>query len=144
MEIRQLKTCFLYFWHQDSLVDQVKTLLPFNIEPLETGMKYLGYFIKANNYHICDCLWIHNRNEKKIHGWCYKWFSMGGRLILVKDKLESILVYWMDLAGIPTTILNNIKKLMINFVWSRMGEKEDIILLIGNKISFRSPWVVWD
>ena len=58
-----------------------------------------------------------------MHGWCFKWLLMGGRLVLVKSILESMHVYWMALAGIPITILNNIKKVMINFLWSGMGEK---------------------
>jgi hypothetical protein len=56
--------------------------------------------------------------EKKIGLWCNKWLSLGGRFVLVKAILESQPVYWMSLETISHSILNKIKKLMFNFLWS--------------------------
>ena len=42
----------------------------------------------------------------------------GGRFTLVKSVLEGQTVYWMALVAIPTSILEKIRKLMFNFLWS--------------------------
>jgi len=96
-----------------------KSLFPFNLEDLDIGFKYLGYYIKTGMYRVCDWCWILKEMEKKINNWCYRWLSLGGRYTLLKDVLESHSVYWMSLASIPRSVLNSIRKLMYNFLWQR-------------------------
>jgi hypothetical protein len=59
--------------------------------------------------------------EKKIGLWCNQWLSIGGRLILVKTVLESQSVFWMSMEMIPKSVLNRIRQLMFEFMWS--GQK---------------------
>jgi hypothetical protein len=70
--------------------------------------------------------------EKKIGLWCNKWLSLGGRFVLVKAVLESQPVYWMSLELIPRSILNKIRKLMFDFLWS------------GNKTNQQFHLCRWD
>jgi hypothetical protein len=50
--------------------------------------------------------------------WCNRWLTLGGRFTLVKSVLEGQPVYWMALVAIPVSILEKIRKLMFNFLWS--------------------------
>jgi hypothetical protein len=42
----------------------------------------------------------------------------GGRLTLLKVVLESQPIYWLSLAVIPCSVLNALRKIMINFLWN--------------------------
>jgi hypothetical protein len=66
--------------------------------------------------------------EKKIGLWCNNWLSLGGRFILVKAVLESQSVFWMSMEVIPRTILNKIRKLMFDFLWSGNRDKHQFHL----------------
>jgi hypothetical protein len=46
----------------------------------------------------------------------------GRVLTLLKSVLESQPVYWMSLAAIPFTVLNNLRKIMFNFLWKGNNE----------------------
>lgn len=61
--------------------------------------------------------------------WCYRFLSLGGRLILTKAVLESIPVYWLSLFKIPVSILEGIRKRMSPFLWSG-GILDDKIHLV--------------
>jgi ribonuclease HI len=56
--------------------------------------------------------------EKRINFWCNKWLSLGGRYILVKSVLESLLLYWMSLEKIPNKIHILLRRLIFNFLWN--------------------------
>lgn len=55
---------------------------------VELGIKYLGFILKHNDYHKKDLDWMIQKVEKRLHLWCNKWLSKGGRMILVKSVLE--------------------------------------------------------
>lgn len=55
---------------------------------MELGMKYLGYFLKPNNYRVADWNWFVQKLEKIISNWSFKWLSMGGIMVLMKFVLE--------------------------------------------------------
>jgi hypothetical protein len=44
--------------------------------------------------------------------------SLGGRYVLIKAVLESQPVYWLALAHIPDTVLNQIRKMVFSYLWS--------------------------
>lgn len=45
--------------------------------------------------------------------------TLAARFVLVKAMLESLPVFWM--AVIPTSILNRIRQLMLNSLWTSSG-----------------------
>jgi hypothetical protein len=61
--------------------------------------------------------------ERRIGFWCNKWLSLGGRLILVKSVLESLVVYWMTLERIPNKIIILLRRLSFNFLWNDLAGK---------------------
>ena len=78
----------------------------------------MGFFIKANRYSKFDWLWLLDKFESRIHHWCNKHLSLGGRYVLIKVVLESLPVYWMALTKFPATILSSIRKLIFSFLWT--------------------------
>jgi len=65
-----------------------------------------------------DWIWLEKKFDKRSMSWSHRWLSLGGRVILVKVVLESIFAYWLSMEKIPKSVLNNIRKRMISFLWS--------------------------
>ena len=63
-------------------------------------------------------MWLVNKIEKNIGLWCYKWLSLGGRLILLKTILEIQSIYWMVVELVPKFIISQIRKICFNFLWN--------------------------
>jgi hypothetical protein len=102
--------------------------MPYTFIDLKEGLTYLGFQLKIGASTPDDWLWLVNLFEKKIGGWCNKWLTMGGRLILVKSVLEGLAVYWMTLEKIPKKIINTIRSLSTNFLWNGHGSKHSFHL----------------
>jgi hypothetical protein len=108
----------------------------FNIHviDLELGFKYLGFLLKPNFYVAYDWIWLIQKVEKKIGLWCHIWILLGGRLILVKDVLEGLHVYWLSVTRIPRAILDKIRKRIFSFMWTGKKDKESMHLVAWNKL----------
>jgi len=105
--------------------------LPFKVESLDRGLKYLGFLLKPNKYLKEDWLWLVGKIERRISSWSHRWLSRAGRLTLIKSVLEAIPVYWLSLAWIPKGTLEKIRRLCFNYLWK------------GNKEGRKLPWVSW-
>jgi hypothetical protein len=109
-----------------------KSLFPFAKNPLDEGLKNLGFHLKPKSYTKSDWNWLIAKLEKILKSWSFRWLSRADRLILVKFVLEEIPVYWLSMAWIPKGTLDKIRKLWFKFIWG------------GQKESFVIPWVKWD
>jgi hypothetical protein len=116
--INWAKSTFHFASLQDHSLELLKDLFPYNFVHLSEGFKYLGYFIKVDSYKATDWNWLVAKVEKRIGHWCNRWLSLGGRFTLIKVVLEGQPVYWMALAAIPATVLDKLRKLTYNFLWS--------------------------
>jgi hypothetical protein len=94
------KSTFHYFGIQQEVIDSFKDIFPYNFVDLSEGFRYLGYFLKSDNYKAEDWRWLISKFEKRLNLWCNRWLSLGGRYVLIKVVLESQPVYWMALASI--------------------------------------------
>ena len=117
MEISVAKSSFLFNDIDEIVRQRISNFLPFKMDPLSSGFKYLGYFLKPLGYGIKDWRWFIQKFEKKLSNWTYKLLTLGGRLVLVKSVLMSLVVYWLSLARMPSTILSYIKRYIFNFLW---------------------------
>jgi hypothetical protein len=126
--INPLKSTFHYSSLSEVDLLSLNAIFPYKFVDISEGFRYLGFFLKPTDYRFVDWLWILHKYEKRIGLWCYRWLSLGGRYILVKSVLESLPVYWLTVAIIPTTVLSRIRQLMFNFLWSRRGTKDQIHL----------------
>ena len=88
---------------------------------VESGISYLKFFIKPNDYAKKDWVWLLSRIENRLKMWCNRWVSHGGRLILINSILEAILVYWFSLSTVPSIILRIIRILCKNFFMGKHG-----------------------
>ena len=85
-----------YFLYQNVDVDirnKIIEFLPFRMEPLTGGFKYLGYRLKPVGYLTSDWRWMIELFEKKIHNCTYRYLSLGVRAILIKVVLTGLVVY---------------------------------------------------
>jgi len=62
-------------------------------KPIGTGLKYLGFNIKENNYRVKDWIWIVDIFHKNIYGWEHKCLTLGGRVTLTQLILQQLTVY---------------------------------------------------
>ena len=100
------KSAFLYHNIASGLLDQIRAVFPYKMEPIHTDFRYLGYRLKPLDYMVADWSWLVIRFEQKINHWTYHFLTPGGRLILIKSVLEALLVYWLSLIKIPPSILS--------------------------------------
>ena len=77
---------------------------------------------------MADWNWMVQKVEKRIGNWSFCWISLGGRLALEKVVLQSLPVYWVSLANIPSTILHKNQELISNFVWRGARKNKGIHL----------------
>jgi hypothetical protein len=89
----------------------ISTRLPFRVFDLDEVLKYLSFQLKPNDYQKTDWRWLIAKLEKRLKCWSHRWLSRVGRLVLVKEFLEAIPIYWMSLAWIPKGILEKMRKL---------------------------------
>ena len=101
MRINLDKSCFVHNDLDANLLRSITGLLPYRFEHINNGFKYLGYFVKPSGYLVRDWHWILSKFKKRILHWTNRLLSLGGRLVLIKSVLSSLLVYWMDLVPIP-------------------------------------------
>ena len=57
--------------------------LPYKMEHITKGFKYLGYFIKPLGYKVKDWFWLVQNFERRIKHWAHKCLSLGGILVLI-------------------------------------------------------------
>lgn len=122
MLISDTKSTFLEFGMEDPIIKEIKQFFPFEVKDLNQEFKYLGYYLEPNNYIKQDWMWLVRKVENIINQWCNRWLSLGEKMILVKDVLKIIPVYWFSLAKIPSSILELIRRMSFNFLWD--GNKQ--------------------
>ena len=101
----------------------IARILPYKMEPVTSGFKYLGYQLKPLGYKITDWYWLIQKFENRILHWSHKLLSLGGHLIMVQAVLTSIPVYWLGLAPIPISVLNKLRSIAFAFLWGSSGTK---------------------
>ena len=87
------KSCFLFNNLDVNVGTDIAWLMPYKMDPIASGFKYLGYQLKPLGYKINDWHWLIQKFELRIIHWSHKLLSLGGRLILVQAILSNISVY---------------------------------------------------
>jgi hypothetical protein len=102
-------------FHQNT----TRSILPFKAIPFDSGIKYLSFDMKPDNYCVQDWQWLLNKIHKRAIIWCKLFWRpplFTGTQTLVKAVLEATLVYWHSLTYIPKAILNKIRKMCFRFL----------------------------
>jgi len=118
------KSTLLYADVDPGSLQRLNDALSYPCKDLSSGFKYLGYLLKTGSYKAMDWQWLVDRFESRINLWCNKWLTLGDRLVLIKVVLESLLVYWLTLAHIYISVLNVLRRMSYDFLWSRSKSKK--------------------
>eukprot|EP00253_Pinus_taeda_P014295 PITA_14295 len=62
-------------------------LFPYYINPLDRGLKYLGFWIKPISQKIADWVWLVTKLEKRLTIWSHRYLSRASRHVLNKIAL---------------------------------------------------------
>ena len=83
MSINVEKSGFLFNNIKEGPLLSIARVLPYKMEHITKGFKYLRYFIKPLGYKVKDWLWLIQNFERRINHWSHKCLSLGGRLVLI-------------------------------------------------------------
>lgn len=90
---------------------------------VEKHTKYLGLLCVTSRRKIALFDNIKERVWNKLQSWSNRFFSGGGREVLLKAVIQSIPVYSMNLFRISGLLLSVIHCLCVRFWWGRGGKK---------------------
>jgi len=134
MQINFEKSVLIPYGISQVQLEHIHALFPTQLGTFENGLKYLGYYIKANNYLTSDWHWMLRRVDLRIRSWCNRFLSLGGRLTLLSSVLLTIPVYWFTLAQLPVAISEALRKLMVNFLWGQNAHSKKYHLVSWQQI----------
>ena len=69
------KSCFLYNNVEVDIRLDIAQAFPYKMEPISSGFKYLGHFLKPLGYRVSDWHWLIQHFESKIFHWAHKLLS---------------------------------------------------------------------
>eukprot|EP00253_Pinus_taeda_P006893 PITA_06893 len=116
---------------------------PYNVLPLDRGLKYLGFRLKPTSQRIADWVWLVAKLEKRLSGWSYRYLSRAGRLVLIKSVLEATSVFWMELAWIPRNILRRLQEMCNRYLWNGNQDKIIFAWISWKNITLPKKWGGW-
>jgi len=99
---------------------------------LGTG-KYLGLPSMIGRSKKATFGFIKDRIWKKINSWSSKCLSKAGREVLIKSVLQSIPTYFMSMFTLPSSLCDEIEKMLNSFLWGHSGSQNKGI-----------NWLSWD
>lgn len=139
-----LQKSFLYhyFLSRESTLLLIK-LLPFALKPLDIGFKYLDFHLKPDNYRKEDWTWLIQKFEARISFWGNRLLSRGERLVLIKEVLESIPVYWNAITKVPISVLFKIKSVSFQFLWTGTHQANGIPLVKWSRVAYLKKLGGW-
>ena len=136
MSISIDKSCFLHNNIDTVILTDFSRVLPYHMELIHTGFKYLGFYLKPLGYRVYDWYWLVQEFKKRISLWTHKILSLGGKLILVQSILSSIPMYWMGLAPIPVSTLHKLRRIMVAFLWGSSDTHQIYHLVCWKELSW--------
>ena len=87
------KSSFLFNVIYDITKENIAAILPYKMEPLLVGFKYLGFYLKPLGYQVNDWHWLIKKFEQRISNWTYRLLSLGSILILIQSVLMGLSAY---------------------------------------------------
>ncbi|XP_075515386.1 putative mitochondrial protein AtMg00310 [Primulina tabacum] len=113
-----------------SLMDTIKNIL--TIPVVHQHDLYLGLPTFSLRSKRLQFKYLKDRVIQRIQGWGNKWFSSGGKEILIKSILQAIPIFAMSCFKIPTWICEDIEQECANFWWGVENGKRKL------------HWKTWD
>ncbi|CAN1334813.1 Transposon TX1 uncharacterized 149 kDa protein [Linum perenne] len=95
--------------------ERMKAATGFRIESLP--VTYLGVPLISSKLRAVDCKKLVEKITKRISGWQANILSQAGKLQLVKDVINSMTTYWMNIFNLPQGVIKDIEKKCSDFLW---------------------------
>ncbi|XP_062103358.1 uncharacterized protein LOC133814412 [Humulus lupulus] len=98
---------------------------------LEEGtfpLKYLGILMRPTKWKMTDCGEILNKIKLRLHTWASRHLSYAGRTQLITSVLLGSRNYWMNIFLLPQSIVKEVDKLCLWFLWGNNGTRSNFHL----------------
>ncbi|KAL5576702.1 hypothetical protein UlMin_018401 [Ulmus minor] len=95
----------------------------FGISQVEGHDMYLGLPTFSIRNKRLQFSYIQDRVIKKLQGWKEKFFSQGGKEVLIKAVVQAIPPYAMSCFIIPDSIIKDIESACARFWWAMLGKQ---------------------
>ncbi|XP_026451416.1 uncharacterized protein LOC113351689 [Papaver somniferum] len=99
----------------DEVVEVLAKELGYKTEKLP--IKYLDLPIGASSRNTSVWDYVLERMEMKLATWKRKYLNKAGRLVLIKNYLSSLPIYFLSLFHLPVIVEKKMIALMRNFLW---------------------------
>lgn len=115
-----------------SRLNQIVSLLNFKTGSLP--FNYLGIPIFKGKPKTCHLQPIADRIKLKLSKWKAGLLSMAGRVQLVQSVIQSMLIYSISIYAWLTSLLKDLEKDIINFIWSGDKDKRKLVSVAWKKV----------
>lgn len=126
----------------DSWLQQIACLL--NCKVGKLPFSYLGLPIGVNPIKLST--WhpvVEKVKKKRLLSWDSKHISLGGRVVLLKSILYSLMIYFLYFFKAPRGILSLLESLFKNFLGGGARVKREFFGWLGIKFVWGVGRVVW-
>ncbi|GJY81936.1 RNA-directed DNA polymerase, eukaryota, reverse transcriptase zinc-binding domain protein [Tanacetum coccineum] len=110
------KSTIIFGSMNDKDKQNILEFIPFKVERLH--VRYLGDSLSSKRIGVSNCKVLLDKVKGRISNWKNKYLSYAGRLQLIASVLESIHVYWASMFLLPLTVINDINKILKDFLWN--------------------------
>lgn len=66
---------------------------------------------------------------ERLSSWKGRYFSLGGRIVLIKVVLSSLLVYYFNVFKCPASVIEKLERIQRKFLWNDDREKRKFHLV---------------
>ncbi|XP_062111652.1 uncharacterized protein LOC133823078 [Humulus lupulus] len=98
---------------------------------LEEGsfpLKYLGIPMRPTKWKEADCGEILKKIKLRLHTWSSRHLSYAGRVQLITSVLLGLRNYWMNIFLLPQSVIKEVDKLCMWFLWGHNGTRSNFHL----------------
>ncbi|KAJ0837719.1 putative RNA-directed DNA polymerase [Helianthus annuus] len=95
--------------------------------------KYLGLMVGANMNHVSNWHPVYESFRARLAKWKAHLLSIGGRVVIIKSVLESLLTFYFSLYKAPKKVIQELESMMKKFLWGGGGSLEER----------KMHWVAW-
>lgn len=92
----------------------------------ELPVRYLGLPLLSKRLSVTDCGPLLQAVMACLQSWKAKLLSYVGRLELIRTMLSVMHLYWTAMFILPASVLQNIDRVMMHFLWYGHGQKRII------------------
>ncbi|XP_062114647.1 uncharacterized protein LOC133825762 [Humulus lupulus] len=104
-----------------AIKDQILQIL--QLEEGTFPLKYLGIPMRPTKWKMTDCEEILKKIKLRLHTWASRHLSYAGLIQLITSVLLGLRNYWMNIFLLPQSIVKEVDKLCLWFLWGNNGTR---------------------